>query len=349
MSPKVRHRTPTTSDPIAAIANAKSGDTVVIGAGVFASSQTIDIPDGVTVIGQGADATHLKGRIYFGSGGEIRKVKLGDAGYSIRNRNGAHDTVFDHVRLRGGGGSGGDAGTLLLGDWSRSVRDVLFVDTDIECALGAWNNVRITENSTDPAGAHVEGITFQRCHFGVHNGLRQGCPRMDFEAYCANLNNGATFYHGWRDLAIIDSIFEFSDWYNIDLACGISGVPGVTADGVRISGCTLKGAKRYTVCVESPTGVVIEDNVIQRGGTNTIKWGWGDMTGIWPRTIVRRNHIDLVTDNGGSCGSPAIYVKGGGNEVTGNTISLPASVKLFQLDQAPESVIGPNTVNGVVQ
>jgi len=322
-------------------------------AGTFRAT-SLDPPDGLYLVGAGKDATYLNGRITFGSNQRWAALKLGDQSASVRNKPGAHYTQFVNARLRGGGGSGGDSNTILLGNYANSVRDVTFKGCDIECTLGNYDNVRVTENSTDPGGAHVEDITFDGCHFGVHNGVRQGCPRMDFEAYCDTQTGGTTYYHGWERINFTGCTFEASDWYNVDLTSP-EAFRTLSPDyhggcDSRISGCTLKGGDGYTIVIESPKNVVIENNTIYRGGY-TFKWGCGDMTTVDPATVVRNNTIDTVTDMGVSdSGNSVFYIRGGMNVITDNVITTPSGRNVFYVEQQGRgNVTSPNTINGVVQ
>jgi len=354
MAGKVHHHDPTPSptptqppaaDPVAAINAAHPGDTVVVGVGIFSGS--VNIPNGVTVQGAGMMASWLKGRITYGSNCVVRDVRVGDAGYSVRNQANASTTLFERVKFRGGGGSGGDWYNLLLGDWARSCDHITFKDCEIECNLGTGNNARITENSA-AGGAHVDSVTFDGCHFGVSNGVRSGCPRMDLEVVCIDLANGDTVYtHGWSNLVVRNCTFEPSDWYNLDLADHvITGTQDRAAGPALITGNTFLGGDTYTICTESPAGVVIEGNLFYRGGVNTVKFGCGDMSLVECATVIRNNTFDLDTSYGISLGNPAFYVKGGGNVITGNVIFAHAfSGTLFLLEQARNNTITGNTIS----
>ena len=329
----------------------KLGKRLVLAPGLYEVGSNLVIPDGASIHGRSPESTHVKGRITFGSGQYFYGVKLGDKGYAIRHNPLAVGTQFVGCRLRGGGGSGGDANNVLLGNYSSSVRAVRFKDCEIECTLGDYDNVRVTENATDPKGAHVEDIVFEGCHFGVSNGVRSGCPRMDFEAYCDAQSGGTTYYHGWERIDFLGCVFEPSDWYNIDLTSPeayrtkADGYHG-SCDSV-IRGCTFKGGTLYTICVESPAGVVIEDNLIHRAGGSTFKMGCGDMSTVETGTVVRGNSF-LLDDGqyGKALGSPAFYLKGGGNTVTDNTIvGATVARTLFWLEQARRNTVTGNLIS----
>ena len=296
------------------------------------------------------DSSHLKGKILYGSNVVVRDVKLGDAGHSTRNARGASNVLFERCRFRGGGGTGSDSYVVLFGDGTNSCDHITLRDCQIECNLGVedssfskdFNNMRITENGIS-GGAHVDSITLERCHFGVSNGIRSGCPRMDIEAYTWDGGTGHVT-HGWSNLKIVDCVFEVSDWYNIDLADDAKD-DGTRASGpALVSGCTLKGGKNYTLCIESPKGVVIENNIIYRASNNTLKMGCGDMSSVNPGTIFRNNTIDLATNQGLALGSPAFFLKGGDNRFTGNVVRTTSSSRIFELQQARNNIITGNFI-----
>jgi Right handed beta helix region len=322
----------------------RGGGTVRLPRGTF--SGNISIPDGVTVVGAGMDASHIKGKVYFGSNVVVRDIRLGDSGYTVRNLAGASNTLFERVRFRGGGGSGSDSFVVMLGGGTASCDHITFKDCTIERNLGVENssfsngydNVWIQENGA-PGGAHVGSITFDGCHFGVSNGVKTGCPRMDLEIYT---NDGAT--RNWGNITVTNCIFEVSDWLNIDLSDEyLSDSQAGHGGPVLISGCTLKGGSHYTICVESAYGTTIENNTIYRGGSSTIKMGRGDMTNVNPGTIIRNNVFPLTTDNGLTQGSITFYLEGGGNQFTGNTVMASPSNCLFAFDQARNNTVTGNT------
>ena len=160
------------------------------------------IPDGVNVTGAGIDKTRLAFSIRFGSHSSIggpspsAGLRIGNTGTSS-NRGGAHDTVFQWVRFRGG--SGGNS-VLFLGSWDRYTSATWpladggsgnaydpptsragtsrFKDCEWERpqnsnahyqAGGDGDCVSIWGNNL--AGeTRIHDVTFERCHFGVKNG-----------------------------------------------------------------------------------------------------------------------------------------------------------------------------------
>ena len=327
------------------------GGTVRFARGVYKVT-AITVPNGVSLVGAGMNVCWIRGRVTAGSHVTLRDLKVGAKGYSFRLTAKARLSTFEHVRFRGGGGSGGDAPVILLGDWARSCDHITFKDCKVECNLGVedssfsrgFNNIRITENAA-PGGAHVSNITFEGCHIGVSNGVRSGCPRMDLEAVTLDLSGAGVYAHGWSDLVVRGCVFEAADWYNIDLAdWPLTGTQTRASGPALISGCTLKGAGKYAICVESPRGVVIENNTIYRAGMNTFKMGCGDMSAAAPATVVRGNLFDLTVGNGFSAGSPLFWLKGAGNRFTANTVRTTSTGRIFELTQARDNTVTGNTL-----
>jgi len=349
------------ANPIAAINSAKAGQTVVVGPGTFSGS--ISIPDGVTVVGQGMDASYIDGGVAYGSNVIVRDIKLGTAGFSIHNAKNASNTVFERVRFRGGGGASVlNSPVVRLGGSDRSANHITFKDCLIERNLGTenaerslgFNNIGIMEVA-DAGGAHVDSITFDGCHVGVSNGRTDiprniGGPRAGLEAYTDP--NGAPV-HGWSNLNLVNCVFEATDSFCVDLAD--TPLPsGERASGpARIAGCTLKGGGwggapfGYTLCLEAPKGVVIENNTIYRGYNNTL--GCGASSGIGGGYIIRDNTIDCTFDNGitplPATGYHAmVLLLGDGNVFTGNTIVTNVGGLQLELQNFTRGSVTGNTL-----
>jgi hypothetical protein len=77
---------------------------------------------------------------------------------------------------------------------------------------------------------------------------------------------------------------------------------------------------------------------------NTVKFGCGDMSLVDCATVIRGNTFDLDHDNGIALGSPAFYVKGGGNSITGNTVKASQARTLFAFEQARRNIVIDNTI-----
>ena len=321
------------------------------------------LPDGLRITGADSRRSWLKGGVVFGSGQYVRRLRLGRLGYSTQNGRGASGTVFEECRFRGGGGAPGsiDAPVLQLG-FRHSVEHITFKDCLIERNLGTenarhsrgFNNIGITEVAA--AGhAHVDSITFDGCHVGVSNGRTDiprniGGPRAGLEAYTDP--NGAPV-HGWSNLNLVNCVFEATDSFCVDLAD--TPLPsGERASGpARIAGCTLKGGGwggapfGYTLCLEAPKGVVIENNTIYRGYNNTL--GCGASSGIGGGYIIRDNTIDCTFDNGitplPATGYHAmVLLLGDGNVFTGNTIVTNVGGPQLELQNFTRGSVTGNTL-----
>ncbi len=320
-----------------------SARNVALAPGTYEVGSALIIPDHVTLKGAGPDKTHVKGRIEFGSGQAFLNLKLGAAGYSVRNRAGARDTVFDNCRLRGGGGT--DVPVLLLGDGSRSCANLYFGYVEVECNLGSWNNISIRENAWE-GGAHIEDVTFDYCHIGVSNGVRDGSPRAGLEAYT---HYSTVNTHGWRNIQLRDSEWEAADAFTIDLPdtwrIGDGSVRGGPAfvTGNLIKGGGRGGSYGYSLCVESPEGVEVVGNTIWRSSNNTIATAPDTVNRRPP--VFRDNIIDLSVENGIQRRASAIYLRGIGPQFVNNTlISDGDSHALFKVENTDGVVVTGNVV-----
>ena len=172
---------------------------------------------------------------------------------------------------------------IFLGSGRNSCDHVTFKDCLIERNLGDenadrsmnYNNISFIEDGASANGSHMDSITFDGCHVGVSNGRTDiprniGSPRAGLECYTQD--NGDDFaYHGWSNVKVIDCVFEATDSFCIDLADSLDARGEHISGPALISGCTLKGGGyasdrfAYTICLEAPKGVVIENNLIYRG------------------------------------------------------------------------------------
>ena len=320
---------------------------LVVPAGVYRLAQPVQLPDGVRLTGAGAGEAWLKGQLVFGSDDRVSALKIGDAGRSaVRNLPGAARTVFTRCRFRGGGGTSVDEAVVALG-YRGDCTGIVFRQCAVECNVGvedaefsrAFNDITVFETS----GAHVSGITFEGCWVGVSNGVRSGSPRMGLECYTVQIAEGGSG-RGYRDITVRDCTFEATDAHCIDLADAADGRAG----GVLIEGCLLKGGGKaqgkwgYTICVESPAGVVIRDNTIWRGSWQTLNFAHPHETG--PGTVVMGNRFDLTHDNGiRTAQYNPVFITGRDVRFTGNTLSFAGEHQyIIQLNDASGCIISGN-------
>ena len=338
-----------TSDDTAALsaaltAAAKADSGVYIPAGVYRVS-TLTIPDGITVRGAGHAASWIKGGVLFGSHDLIRGLKLGDVGKRTHNAPDATRTVFEHCRFRG-------TAPILLGD-DNSCSRITFRDCLVERSFGGWtpecryNNVIIEEYSPGPYG-HVEHIRFERCHIGVSNGSGGHDTGSPGAGLVCHVNPQGPYNQGYRDIAIVDCVFETTDEFTLDFDDRVNTDGEHTASDVLIEGCTIKGAgyageKRfaYSICIEAPEGCVVRDNLIYRGYINTFKICKNEDPDPGRRPlIVEGNIFDLTADNGVDTrdGVSMIRLHGDNNIFRDNTIvvDLPEDT---QIGDAPETIL----------
>jgi hypothetical protein len=314
----------------------------------------VSLPDGLKIKGASSTGSWLRGRITFGSNCVVRDIKLGDAGYSTRNGANASNTRFERCQFRGGGGTGYDAAVILVGG-QYSCGGITFKDCNVErnlgvengaCTLG-FNNISINEMG-QLGGAHIENVTFDGCHIGVSNGAAGrniGSPRAGLEATTSS--SQGTIVHGWNNINIIDCIFEATNSFSIDLA-DFPLASGQRASGpALISGCTIMGGGYtngtapfgYSICLEAPHDVIIENNTIYRGYMDAIAVDGGSY-------IIRNNIIDLTYDNGIT---PEDNIYNFQNEltatgiVTGNTFTTNQAGCPLSLDGMSNGTVTGNT------
>jgi len=304
-------------DAAVAAAAADEG-TVYLPAGTYPYPDTggLALPDGVSLRGESASTTWLKGRLNFGSGSRISRLEIGDAGTcAVTNTPDADGTTFSACRLHGGGSSEGvDGAVLYLGGNQGNVSDVVFVDCEIErtsynppadidaYAANVGNTITIHEFTYLKDGGHVEGITFRRCHLGASNGKATGALRMMMEAFSWDGRTGLV-YHGWKDLTFDGCIIEAADTTGLDFAdAQLTPTGRRSAHGVLITDCTFLGARKdetfghggTTIVYESPTGIVIRDNLFYAVPQNVIGGSHTYESQDSPGLLIEGNTFDMT-------------------------------------------------------
>ena len=340
---------PTTNDPVAAINNASSGQTVVCPAGTFTGD--VRVPNGVTVIGQGMDKTRIVGSLTWGSGTTVRDLAVGGQGESHAPAVYATtDTRFERVRFYGGGSGGG-----VIGWNNRAVTGLTFQSCEFARNFGSWassGGAGLLWFAVDTGqGTVIRDVNILDCHFGVSNGVASGSPTYGIVFWQSEeAGNGY-----WGDVLIQGNTFEVTAEFTLDFDgleerdAGHNDV--VIRDNV-LKGCGLphaggNAAWPYTICVE-PTraGTVIEGNLIGKGRISGVKLTKGT-TG----TVVRNNTFDYRTDNGVTLyytdffRTISVFPECTANTVTGNTVLLPSSPTPSAQVIANEGG-GTNTVSG---
>ncbi len=314
----------------AAFAKAARGDTVHFPAGTYTHG-TLDVPDGVDVTGAGISRTHLQFGITFGSDSQIggtaaQGLLVGNAGsIALRNRDNVKNTSFSFVRFRGGGPRAGvdyskytdssssyvsyDPVVLLGGKGTkRSASRITFSDCEFERSVGPYVSTHVRANimslwEDNRAGyAHLEYLTFTRCHWGVKNAAGQyGALSANIELKTNTQSSDPDFSHNWHDIVLRDCIFERSGEFNLDFTDSArdwlksngmtesgttGGVPNwtlvplryhagtETGRSVSVIGGQIKGAGyyyegwRYVFCLENPIGATLRGVTIW-GGART--------------------------------------------------------------------------------
>lgn len=313
----------------AAFDKAARGNTVHFPAGAYTHG-TLNVPDGVDVTGAGIGKTHLKFGITFGSDSEIggtaaEGLLVGSSGVALRNREGVKNTRFSFVRFRGGGPRAGvdyskytnssssyesyDPVVQLGGKGTeRSASRITFTDCEFERSVGPYISTHVRANimslwEDNRAGyAHLEYLTFVRCHWGVKNAAGQyGALSANIELKTNSQSSDPDFSHNWHDVLFEDCIFERSGEFNLDFtdsardwlrSRGMSesgttdGVPNwtlvpmryhagtETGRSVSVVGGKIKGAGfyydgwPYVFCLENPIAATMRGVTIW-GGART--------------------------------------------------------------------------------
>lgn len=298
----------------------------------------LTLPDGLSIRGAGRNSSWIKGEVVFGSNQRVSHLKLGRAGYSTRNGPDAHNTTFTACRFRGGGGSlhGVNSSVVQLGN-AFSCNHIAFRNCLIERNLGTedpsysrgFNNVDLIENGASEDGAHVDSITFDRCHIGVSNRCANrrrsiGSPRMGLECFTWDGGDGIAA-HGWSNVRVIGCILEGADMCTLDLADSVDSSGQHVSGPAVIRGCVLKGGGYdgrywgYAVCCEAPRGVLIENNTFYRAHDTTLAVSWS--RGINASGYrISGNRFILNVNNGITPGSHSMIQLRGDRHLFSNNI-----------------------------
>ncbi len=319
---------PTTSNPLSAINNATSGQTVICPAGTFTGD--VRVPSGVTVIGQGMDRTRIVGSLTWGSNTTVRDLAVGGKGHSHEPASySTSNTRFERVRFFGGGDGGG-----VIGWNNRAVTGITFQSCEFARNFGTWasnGGAGLLWFAVDTGqGTVIRDVNILDCHFGVSNGVATGSPTYGIVFWQSD--EAGDGY--WGDVLIEGNTFEVTAEFTLDfdgLMTREYHNDVVIRDNL-IKGCGLphdggNAAWPYSICVEpSRQGTVIENNVIGKGRVSGVK-----LTKGTTHTVVRNNTFDYRTDNGVTLyyadffRTISIFEECTSNTVTGNTVLLPSS------------------------
>jgi hypothetical protein len=342
---------PTTSNPLSAINNATSGQTVICPAGTFTGD--VRVPSGVTVIGQGMDRTRIVGSLTWGSNTTVRDLAVGGKGQSHEPASYAtSNTRFERVRFYGGGDGGG-----VIGWNNRAVAGLTFQSCEFARNFGTWasnGGAGLLWFAVDTGqGTVIRDVSILDCHFGVSNGVATGSPTYGIVFWQSD--EAGDGY--WGDVLIEGNTFEVTAEFTLDfdgLMTRAYHNDVVIRDNL-IKGCGLphdggNAAWPYSICVE-PTrqGTIIENNVIGKGRVSGVK-----LTKGTTHTVVRNNTFDYRTDNGVTLyyadffRTISIFSDSTSNTVTGNTVLLPssptASAQVIANEGGGTNVVSGNSV-----
>ncbi len=332
---------------VTALDSAGAAGVVCFPAGTYRiTGGPLRIPSGVSLRGDGMDASWIKGRVDFGSDQLYIDLKIGDAGdCALHNQDGANNVRFERCRFHGGGGYDGEHAigeglqgpVITIGD-DGDATNIVFYDSIVERNLGTeipemWpaltngcNNISITDRWSGP---HVAHVTFERCVVGAFNGVATGAPRAGLEAWCDSSSGSPD--HCWEDINILDSTFEGADMFTIDF----STTPTLGGP-VRVERTVIRGAGNmaipqvynYDLCLECPAQFSIRDNTFYRSRMEAINMVTGsddnscdgkDLSG----SVISGNQFLLDEDNGIESWDWDVFSFFGNNfEFSNNTIRV---------------------------
>ena len=242
---------------------------------------------------------------------------------------------------------------------NESCDHITFRDCNVERNLGpsdgnraSFCNVAIVANGSSASGAYVDSITFERCHFGVSNGVAIGSPCFNFLCYTNQVSGQAYAHHGWSNVVVTDSILEAADQTTVDVADTWlqSDLTKRASGPFTMSGCTVMGAGLNTslsypngIDVEAPHDVLIENNTIYRCGGVALSFGSasGDPYGA----IIRNNHFILDQGTATVGHFEAVRLSGTGNTFSGNEIMVSGGWFPMRLIDLSNSTITGNSIH----
>jgi hypothetical protein len=328
-----------TAHILSAIA-AADGAPVYFYDGTYLLSSTLTVPDGTTLVGESLAGTHLKGAVVYGSNSSFSDLRIGDVGKTgVVNGPGASNTTFTRCQFRGGGGAVGRS-PMYFGGGKNSCDHLTFTDCNVERNLGDhevapgesnWNNVNWTERVDSLDGAHMEYITFTRCHFGVSNGREDiprniGCPRMNVELYQFP-GEGGSVRTGWHNVTFQDCVFEAGDCSTLDAPSDIYNNDHTDAY-LTLDGCTFYGGGvtgdywQGGVTLEGINHATIHDNDFYPARQYTLSMATQGPPSHGVSITDNRFHLDDYTHGGIDAHNtePQIWLEGNDGIFTGNVV-----------------------------
>ena len=328
-------------DILAAVTAYKAAgkDGLYFPAGTYLLSSALTVPDGTTFVGSGLDTAHLKGTVVYNSNSTFTDLKIGDSGKDgIHNGARASNTDFTRCQFRGGATAW--RAPVSFGGGTLSCDHITFTDCNVERNLGdhevspgasGYNNVIWVERVGDLNGAHMEYITFTRCHFGVSNGREDiprniGCPRMNVELWNWD-NNGNAVRTGWHNVTFQDCVFEAGDCSTLDAPSDIYNNDHTDAY-LTIDGCTFYGGGvtgdywQGGVTLEGINHATIHDNDFYPARQYTLSMATQGPPSHGVSITDNRFHLDDYTHGGIDAHNtePQIWLEGNDGTFTGNVV-----------------------------
>ena len=299
---------------------AAAGSPVYFPAGTYLLSTALTVSANVsfvggTGLGPANTTAHLKGRVNFGSNGSFTDMKIGDQDVCALYSTSSSNTTFTRCQFRGGGDVGStdwdNCSVVSIVDYANNL---IFSDCNFERAFGTRTrncNVFLGPNTNSPT---MHDILFERCDFGVSNGVAAGSIGFNMELYVDA--SPATRTGGYSQINFEDCLFRKAETgSHLDYSgCVLSSDNYTPSNGpCHATGCTFYGdGADYERYQDLPTGNA--NNTGNYGGI-VIEDGAGYIT-VTGNTFYRGAGQSCCMENNRSNGTTSH----GGNVFTGNFI-----------------------------
>ena len=345
------------SNDYAALSNAfaaaaTSGATVYLPAGTYLVNSRLTVPANVSVTGDGS-GSWLDGPVSAGGSSTWSNVRIGAVGHAVY-LGGVSGVTFSNVRFTGGGGSW--ATSYPIYDCHvftvRASSGISFTNCTFDGNPGVENSAHSLHFDVGYVYAGSHDILFSGCAFGAS-------PRFGVEMWDDSNPGGYNIsYSGCTFAHTSDATLDFSSYYGHDCSvtnCTFAGEGDagtqwpdtITVEGgqtsVSVTGCTFYRGAGPAVNLETGSGCLIENNIIDctvdNGTTGLIAEPYAKIevqAGASANTITGNTIIPAGTSG------YAIDLFGSNNTVTGNT--LHAGDSGYIASSGAANTTSPNTL-----
>jgi hypothetical protein len=261
-------------------ASNRGGGIVYLPAGTY-KVRAMTIPSNVTLTGDGASRSWLRGPITAGSRVTLTRLKVGTAGRAFSLTPGAHDSAFSDCLFTGGLPDSGGVLTLTNPCYNLTFRNCI-IDS------GPMNGVTIVD-----VGGTIYDITFEGCTFRPSKG-------MGFE--CLGRPRGLP--GGYHNINVLNCTFEPQGYEAIsfdDAGFGAAGDCTISGNLIKGAGTNWSSAAPWGQGIEvnGPKNMTVTHNTIYQCKRELLNLQWHG-TGDCGWVI-----SDNVLDNSVLAGSPA--------------------------------------------